>query len=438
MNKSQIFALVDVNNMYVSCERAFNPKLENRYVVVLSNNDGAVVARSAEIKALKNDMGQALVPMGIPYFKIKDLSKKYNIVALSSNYTLYGDMSNRIMEILRSYSPNIEVYSIDESFVSLNGMSGIWETPSQMGFDMKDKIRKWTTLPVCVGIGNSKTLSKLANHVGKKFPLFNGVCDFTTMSQARFEWLLKRIEVGEVWGVGRKIAQKLNQLRIFDVLELKNCSPSFIRSHFGVVMERTVNELNGISCLALEEIAPPRKEIISSRSFGNMIKTIEELEEAVSLYVARASEKLRNQKSRSGAICVFIQTNRFKLTDKQYSNSITIPFSYATSDNRILTGGAIKGLREIFKLGYAYKKAGVMLLDIRSENHIQQSLFDEVPQYEESNKIMEVLDSVNKIYGKDTLQLGSAGFRHRWAMKSENKSPCFTTSWEELPIVKAN
>jgi DNA polymerase V len=322
-----IFALVDVNNMYVSCERAFNPGLKDRPVVVLSNNDGCAVARSNEVKALG-------VKMGAPWHEMRDLVRQHGIIGLSSNYTLYGDMSNRIMTILRTYSPNVEVYSIDESFLNLAGMESMWATPTVMGQDIRAKILMWTALPVCVGIGSSKTLAKLANHVGKKFSFFDGVCDFTTMSTARERWLLERIAVGEVRGVGRRIGAKLEVMGITTVQSLKEASPQDIRGRFGVVMERTCNELRGVSCLALEEVSPPRKEIVSSRSFGELVTSIDDLREAVTMYVARASEKLRGQQTVCGAIHVFVQTNPFRQQDKQYSNGVTIPFPAPTDDSR--------------------------------------------------------------------------------------------------------
>ena len=281
--------------MYVSCERAFNPKLRNRPVVVLSNNDGCAVARSNEVKALG-------VKMGAPWFQMRELARQHGIVGLSSNYTLYGDMSNRMVSILRAYSPQVEVYSIDESFLGLAGLDGLWESRTAMGQDIRARIWRWMALPVCVGVGSSKTLAKLANHVAKKFGLFDGVCDFTSMSAAREHWLLSRIQVGEVWGVGRRIEAKLNAMGIETVQALKNACPSDMRAQFGVVMERTCFDLRGQSCLAIEEVAAARKEIVSSRSFGQMVTTVNELAEAVSLYVARASEKLRSQNSLCGAI----------------------------------------------------------------------------------------------------------------------------------------
>ena len=281
--RAQQFALVDANNFYVSSERVFQPSLRDRPVVVLSNNDGCVVARSNEVKALGVKMSQ-------PWFQMQDLVRQHGIVGLSSNYTLYACMSNRIMTILRTYSPNVEIYSVDEAFVSLNGMGGLWESPAAMGQHMRAKILQWTGLPVCVGTGApTKTLAKMANHIAKKFPLFDGVCDLSSMSVARMRWLFVRIDVEEVWGVGRRIGDKLRALGINTVQDLKEAEPRDMRARFGVVVERTVLELRGLSCLDLEEVAPPRKEIVSSKSFGSMVHTYDELAEAVTAYSKRKS-----------------------------------------------------------------------------------------------------------------------------------------------------
>jgi DNA polymerase V len=428
---AQLFALVDVNNMYVSCERAFNPRLHNRPVVVLSNNDGCAVARSNEVKALG-------VKMGTPWYQMQDLVRQHGIIGLSSNYTLYGDMSNRVMTILRSYSPNVELYSIDESFLSLNGMDGMWASPAVMGQAIRTRILQWTGLPVCVGVGSSKTQAKLANHVAKKFPLFDSVCDFTTMSVARMRWLFVRIDVGEVWGVGHRIAARLHAMGIHSVQDLKEASPRGIRDIFGVVMERTCQELRGLSCLALEEVAPPRKEIVSSKSFGAMATDIGALEEAVSTYITRASEKLRAQRSVCGAIHVFVQTNRFRQQDPQYSSGVTVPLLDPTDDDRILAGAALQGLKVIFREGYQYKKAGVMLMDLAPNTVDQGALFEALRQSENSVRVMAAFDALNQRFGRDTVQLGSAGLAPRWAMRAENKTPCYTTRWDELPKAHAN
>lgn len=427
--RAQLFALVDVNNCYVSCERAMNPRLRDVPVVVLSNNDGCAVARSNEVKALG-------VKMGEPWHKLQDLARQHGIVALSSNYTLYADFSNRIMTILRTYSPHVEVYSIDEAFLSLNGMGGLWDTPTAMGQDIRAKILQWTSLPVCVGVGASKTQAKLANHIAKKFALFNSVCDLSTMSAARMLWLFSRIDVGEVWGVGRRIGDKLRAMGINSVQDLKEASPRDMRAKFGVVMERTCNEIRGISCLALEEVAPPRKEIVSSKSFGAMVASIDELGQAVTSYVTRASEKLRSQDSVCGAVHVFIQTNPFRKMDLQYSNGLTVPLIVPTDDSRVLAGAALHGLERIFIEGFRYKKAGVMLMDLSPKSMLQGVLFDEARPRGAAVKVMAALDALNERFGRDSVTLASAGLAPRWAMRAGNKTPCYTTRWDELP--KAN
>lgn len=429
----QLFALVDVNNMYVSCERVFNPRLVGRPVVVLSNNDGCAVARSAEVKALG-------VKMGTPWFQMAELAREHGIIGLSSNYPLYGDMSNRFMDILRGYSPNIEVYSIDESFVSLAGNLMHWKTPAEMGQHIRARIDQWIGLPVCVGIGTSKTQAKLANHIAKKFPLFDSVCDFSTMSPARMRWLFDRIDVSEVWGVGRRIGVKLQPLGIHTVQQLKDASPSDIRSRFGVVMERTVQELRGLSCLALEEVEPPRNEIGSSRSFGSKVFGMEDLSQAVATYTARATEKLRARQLFCGAVHVFLQTDRFRPDEPQYSNGLTIPLQQPSDDLRIFTAVALRALEDIFREGFRYKRAGVQLRDLRTSRLSQGNLFDEPASGngKGSERIMAALDAINQRYGKDSVQLGAAGIEKRWRTRCENRSPRYTTRWDELPVAHAN
>jgi DNA polymerase V len=420
----QLFALVDVNNFYVSCERAFNPKLQDRAIVVLSNNDGCAVARSNEVKALG-------VKMGTPWFQMQDLARKHKIIALSSNYTLYGDMSNRVMTILRDYSPNVEVYSIDESFVSMNGMRGMWMSPTAMGQDMRQRVLKWTGLPVCVGIAPTKTLSKLANHLAKKNPEFNGVCDLTELSTGDRQSYFSALDVGEVWGVGRRISERLRKMGIETVQALCDASPKDLREHFGVVMERTVNELHGMSCLSLEEIAPPKKQIISSRSFGTMVTTYAELREAVSSYMQTAAEKLRQQQSICSGVHVFIHTNRFREQDAQYANGMTVPLTEPTDDSRRLIAAALYGLKRIYRPGYLYKKAGVMLMDLTPESIRQASLFSQVDP--RSDKVMKAMDALNSSHGRNTVYLASAGIQHNWTALFENKTPCYTTRWEDIP-----
>ena len=429
MASAPMFALVDVNNFYVSCERVFQPQLEQVPMVVLSNNDGCAVARSAEVKALG-------VKMGTPWFKMKALAKEHGILALSSNYTLYGDMSNRATAVLRDFSPDIEVYSVDESFLRVESVAHLYGGVTAMGQQIRQRVKQWTGLPVCVGCGPTKTLAKIANHLAKKNPEFEGVCDLHAIPRPeRLQWM-SQLEVGEVWGVGKRIAKRLNAMGVETVLDLRNSSIKEIRAQFGVVMERTCNELRGISCLELEDVAPAKQQIMSSRSFGSPVTTLAELREAVASYVSRAAEKLRAQGSVSAAIQVYIQTNRFKESDLQYSEGLLVPLPDPTDDTRLLTSAATLGLGLIFKPGYQYKKAGIMLTLISDKAKRQQTLFDDPLQRAQSAKLMAAMDAINAEFGRDTVRAGATGTEKRWAMRSENRSPRFTTRWDELPIAK--
>ncbi|MFZ2738869.1 MAG: Y-family DNA polymerase [Burkholderiaceae bacterium] len=428
MDTGPQFALVDVNNFYVSCERVFQPRLENVPVVVLSNNDGCAVARSAEVKALG-------VKMGTPWFQLKALAKEHGILALSSNYTLYGDMSNRVATLLQAFSPEVEVYSIDESFLRIETLTHLYGGALAMGQLMRQRIRQWTGLPVCVGCGPSKTLAKLANHLAKKHAVFNGVCDLSTMPHAeQLQWMAQ-LDVGEVWGVGRRSASRLQAMGITTVLDLHNAPPKEIRLQFGVVLERTCSELRGISCLALEELAPTKQQIMSSRSFGTPVTCLDELREAVATYVARAAEKLRAQGSVAAAVQVFVQTNRFKESDPQYSAGRVVALPDPSDDTLVLTRSALLGLQALFKPGYRYQKAGIMLTLIADRAARQETLFDNPAARLKSAQLMAALDAVNQTFGRGTLRSGAGGTQQRWAMQSNNKSPRFTTRWDELPCV---
>ncbi len=424
--KDRSIALIDVNNFYVSCERVFNPKLEGKPVVVLSNNDGCSVARSNEVKALGVKMGQ-------PWFQLKDLAEKYGIVAYSSNYALYADMSNRAMSILATFSPNHEVYSIDECFLDLTGFKAY--NLVHYGQRIRQRIKQCTGLPVCVGIGSTKTLAKLANHVAKKNLEFNAVCDMNAMSpQQRDEWF-RKIEVSEVWGIGRRLAPRLHEMDIKTVLDLKRASPSRMRSCFSVVMEKIILEINGTCCIELEEINLPKKQIISSRSFGIPVSDLASLEESVSLYISRAAEKLRRQQSYAGAVIVTIRTSPFKVKESYYANSLTIPLSTQTNNTVLLTNFALWGLRKIYRQGYKYQKAGVMLSNLVSAHNRQSDLFSLESVDTKSDHLMQVIDQINARMGRSTLKLASEGFRQPWKMKQGNKSPSYTTSWDELICV---
>ena len=429
MARAPIFALVDVNNFYVSCERVFQPQLEQVPMVVLSNNDGCAVARSAEVKALG-------VKMGTPWFEMKVLAREHGILAFSSNYTLYGDMSNRATAVLRDFSPDIEVYSVDESFLRVESVAHLYGSVTAMGQQIRQRVKQWTGLPVCVGCGPTKTLAKIANHLAKKNPEFEGVCDLHAIPRPeRLQWM-SQLEVGEVWGVGRRIAKRLNAMGVETVLDLRNTSIKEIRAQFGVVMERTCNELRGISCLDLEDVAPAKQQIMSSRSFGSPVTTLAELREAVASYVTRAAQKLRAQGSVAAGVQVYIQTNRFKESDLQYSEGLLMPLPEPTDDTRLLTKAAIVGLGLIFKPGYQYKKAGIMLTLISDKAKRQQTLFDDPVQRAQSAKLMAAMDAINAQFGRNTVRAGANGTEMRWAMRSENRSPRFTTRWDELPIAK--
>jgi DNA polymerase V len=421
------FALVDVNNFYCSCERAFNPRLEHVPLVVLSNNDGCAVARSNEVKALG-------VKMGAPWFKMRELAQQHGIQALSSNYTLYGDMSQRVVAVLGQFSPDIEVYSIDESFLRVETVAHLYGGAYAMGHAMRDRIRTWTGLPVCAGFGATKTLAKFANHLAKKNAEFNGVCDVSAFTNAERDSWMAKIAVGEVWGVGRKIAARLETMNIHTVLDLVRADAKSLRKQFGVVMERTASELQGTSCLELEDVAPPKDQIMASRSFGKMVHTVAELCEAVSWHIDRAAEKLRAQHSVAGAVYVFVQTNRFRDSDPQYNASVVIPLADATDDTMALTATALSGLRQIYREGYAYKKCGVMLMELGAKANRQETLFDDLAARTKSAKAMAVMDKLNLAYGRGTIRVGAAGVTQRWAMRSENRSPRYTTNWRELPI----
>lgn len=419
-------ALIDVNNFYVSCERVFNPKLIGKPVVVLSNNDGCAVARSNEVKALG-------VGMGAPWFKFKDLAKQHGIIAMSSNYALYADMSNRVMSILREFSPNQEVYSIDESFLDLTGFQS--RNLVQYGQAMRKRILKWTGLPVCVGIGSTKTLSKLANHCAKKRPQFNSVCNFNTMSDIELDELLNQIDVGEIWGVGRQLAPKLQALGFNTVLDLKRANPERLRQQFSVVMEKTIRELNGTVCIEMEEISPPKKQILSSRSFGHAVRDYNSLAESITLYMSRAAEKLRKQHSFAGSVYVHIRTSPFKPDDPFYSNGMTISLPSSSDDTRQLVNVALWGLKQIYRPHFNYAKAGVMLSELVPVQGVQSDLFSQIQILPKSNVLMTTLDSINRKMGKESIKLASEGFKRPWKMKQENKSPCYTTDWSDILTV---
>lgn len=426
-----LFALVDVNSAYANMERLFDPSLIGVPLCCLSSNDGNVVARSEEAKKLG-------IKMSEPYFKIKHLEKSHGLVVRSSNFQLYGDLSARFSSILSEYSPETEIYSIDENFLRVESLAQLWPSFTDMGRHIKNRIRRDLSLPVCVGFGPSLTLSKFANFLAKKNPQFNGVCNLMEMTKAeRAEWF-SNYDVSEVWGCGRRISARLNDMGIHSVQDLRRTPPKFMRAHFGVVMERTVLELRGTACLELQEIPPAKKEICSSRSFGQHIFTYGELAESITTHVTRACEKLRSQGSTCAAIQVFIHTNRFRTDEPQYGAGIVVQMADPSSDTRTLTSAALSGLKAIYREGFGFKKSGILLLGLADASTTQHSLFDTRDSVE-SLQIMSTLDALNDRFGRGTLRLASQGLTNPvWSPRAEQRSPCYTTRWTDVPVVHAN
>ncbi|MDN7542309.1 Y-family DNA polymerase [Burkholderia cenocepacia] len=423
------FALVDGNNFYCSCERVFRPALNGRPLIVLSNNDGCAVARSQEAK----DLG---VKMGVPFFQIRHLVQEAGLVALSSNYALYADMSARMMAILGQFSPVQEVYSIDECFVDLTGMGTLAGSLTVYGQMMRERVLRWIGIPTCVGIASSKTLAKMANHVAKKNVgrPWGGVCDLTALPERDRDELLGRVEVGEVWGVGRRLRERLAADGIATALDLKRASPSFIRSTVSVVLERTVHELNGIACYGFEAEAQPQKQIICSRSFGHPVLLQEDLSIAVRDFAATAAERLRRQGLKAGQVHVFIQTSPFRKQDKQYSAAVVVPLAVPVADTLRLVEAALAGLAKLYKPGFRYAKAGVMLLDLTDRAVEQADLFTgPAPRRE---RLMAALDAVNDRFGRGTLRVGNVEGHQAWHMSQNAKTPNYTTEWEGLPTAR--
>lgn len=412
-----MFALVDCNNFYASCERVFQPRLYGKPVIVLSNNDGCVIARSNEAKALGLKMGQ-------PYFQVEEVVRRHGVAVFSSNYTLYGDMSARVMDTLRGYTRDVEVYSIDEAFCGLAGIaaSGLEEH----GRLLKAKVKQWTGIPVSVGIAATKTLAKAANKVAKKG---DGVLVLEKPKQV--EAVLARLDVEEVWGIGRRWGQLLRGEGIFTALDLRNASDRWIRKHLHVVGLRTVHELRGISCIPLEQAAKPKQSIIVSRSFGRPVTTLDAMREASATYAARAGEELRSQGLVAGHLMVFLMTSRFS-GEMYYANSTVVELPVATAYTPELIAAAGRGIRRLWREGLRYKKCGVMLLGLTPAARPQCDLFDGADR-EKQRAAMAAVDAVNCRFGAGTLTYAGQGVRRPWAMKRSLKSAHYTTDWEALP-----
>lgn len=424
---TQVFALVDCNNFYASCEKLFRPDLVNRAVVVLSNNDGCVVARSKEAKA----MG---IKMGVPVFQIRELLEKYQVVAFSSNYALYADMSARVMRTLEEMSPALEVYSIDEAFLDLSGFESSINL-ADFGYQIRERIQQWIGITVCVGIAPTKTLAKLANHGAKSWPKTGGVVDL--MSKERQRKLMALLPVNEVWGIGNRLTKRLQDMGIRTALELADAPTKMIRQQFSVVVERTVMEFNGESCIGLEDIPPTKKEIVSSRAFGERVTELSVMHEAVAEYVHRACKKLRHERCQAKRITVFLRTSPFSdhQRDLYYSDSRSGELSYPSDDTRDFLHVASQLLEAIWKDGYRYAKAGIMLSDFYTHSAVQQELFLSSDVIRCNSALMGVMDQINEQI-PNSLYFASKGTNQAWGMKRELLSPAFTTSWKGLPRVR--
>ncbi|MFC0180313.1 translesion error-prone DNA polymerase V subunit UmuC [Thorsellia kenyensis] len=418
------FALVDCNNFYASCEKLFRPDLKYKPVVVLSNNDGCVIARSAEAKALG-------IKMGVPFFEIKPLVLAHQITLFSSNYALYADMSHRVMQTLEEISAEVEVYSIDEAFIDLSGVKQNFELLSY-GQSIQKKIKQEVGLSIGVGIGPTKTLAKLANYAAKAYPKTGGVVDLT--DRQRQIKLMKITPVEEVWGVGRQLGKRLAELNIKTAFALA-CIPTFeIRKRFSVVLERTVRELNGESCLRIESIIPTKKQIVCSRSFGSSVTSLDSLEQAIASHAARAGHKLRQEKQKAKYLSIFITTSRFNPKHPYYNRSQGIQFLHPTDDSRQLIQAAKHGLKSIFRANYFYAKAGVMLTDFTPNHQYQYDLFNTIDTWR-NEKLMKTIDEIN-LKTRHTLFFASEGINEPWQMKRRFLSPQYTTQWNDLLVVK--
>ena len=417
-----IVALVDCNNFYVSCERVFQPKLWGKPVVVLSNNDGCVVARSPEVKALG-------VAMGVPFFKIAPLVRKHDIQVFSSNYALYGDLSNRVMTTLEQFSPEVEIYSIDEAFINLSNFAQM--NLSEYATSIKETVRQWTGIPVSIGIGPSKVLAKVATEVAKKTEL--GVYHLESAEQA--DEILSKMPVRDIWGIGSRLNKWLNTQGILTALQFKQANEGLIQKKMGVVGQRLLLELKGYSCLPIEVMPNPKQETCVSRSFAKPVTNLGELKEAITLYLSRAAEKIRNQKQRANILIVFIRSSIY--SEQPVSRSLAITLPTASNYTPELLAHALGSLETIYLPNYQYKKAGVILSGLQPESIRQCNLFETERDLQSQENLIAVVDQINRKYGAETLTFGIVGKKQSWRMRSKNRSWRFTTKWDELPLAKA-
>ena len=419
--RDKVFALIDCNAFYVSCERVFNPKLNNRPVVALSNNDGCIISRSKEAKALG-------IKMGVPLFKVKDIVEKEKVVVFSSNYTLYADMSRRVMNIISSSSPYTEIYSIDEAFVELSSLPIDYESYAHQ---LRQTILQHTGIPVSIGIASTKTLAKVANHKAKKDDSLNGVCSLVNYNN--IDQILELTEVGDVWGVGRRLSKKLINHGIHNAKLLKNCSDSWIRKMMSVNGLKTITELRGISCIPLEEYSMTRKSCCTTRSFGKLLTNLDDIEQAVTTFARRAAERIRSESLAASCVSVFVRTNPFDKKSAYYSNGASRTLSHPTHDSITIIETSLLLTKRIFKNNYQYKKAGVLLSGLCDKSEIQETLFEK--NYNQNSDLMSAVDAINYRYGRDTLQMASECKVGNWRQKRENCTRNYTTQIDRLLLV---
>ena len=432
-----MFALVDGNNFYVSCERVFRPSLQGRPVIVLSNNDGNAISRSNEAKALG-------VAMGEPWFQVQRKLPDAGLIALSANFCLYGDMSNRMMSIAAGLGPEQEIYSIDESFIGLDGVAGDLARRAQA---VRERILQWIGVPCGIGIGATKTLAKLANHVAKTADRKPGsypaalarVCNLSALPASDLDAVLAATDLGEIWGVGRRIGAQLRAEDLATVLDVARMDPAMVRRRWSVTLERTVRELQGQPCMGIEEAPAPKQEIACTRSFGQPVTALRDLIEAVSEFASRAAEKLRQQDGRAGQLLVFVHTSPFRRDERQFSRSITVPMRRPTADSALLVATAVRGLQAIYRPGYQLAKAGVMLLDLQ-DGSIEQHELDLDDDQPGRGQLMRAIDRINDRFGRGAVALASVGLggrERRWTMRQMLRTPDYTTRWTDLPRARA-
>ena len=417
--KKNKIALVDCNSFYVSCERLFNPKIQKKAVVVLSNNDGCVISRSREAK----DLG---IKMGEPYFKVKELVKKNKVEVYSSNYALYGDISRRVMKVLKTFSPKVEIYSIDEAFIDLSFIDE--KGVEDYGREIRSRVLKWTGIPTSVGIASTKTLSKVANHIAKKEKA--GVIYLNTNIDEK----LKKFPIEDVWGVGKQLSKFYHKNNISNAYDLKNVSNTWVKKGTNVLGAKTGMELRGIPCIDLQIDQEKRKNCCVSRSFGRKVKDLNELEESVITHCLNAAEKIRADDQIAKTITVFIRTSPFDKNRRYYSNSKTIDLAIPTSNSIELIKNAVKALTDIYKYGYAYQKAGIILSGLKDANQNDQNLLTPLLE-NKSKKLMKAIDYTNTKYGRYAISIAQAGLSKGWKMRREHSSKIDTASFDSLPKI---